>query len=90
MSKSLLTHIAGAIGTFLIAISFFPQVYTTFTTKTTKGLSFWLLVLTIASAISWLVYAFLIGDKYQILSNCFIVISIIILFILYFLYRNND
>ena len=89
MSNNIILHIFGTIGAILTPISFIPQIYITYTTKTTKGLSLWLLILITISSISWLIYATQVGAWYQVITNSISLILMLILFILYYLYHNN-
>ena len=89
ISKTLMINIGGAIGAIGTSVSFLPQVYTTFTKKTTKGLSLWLLILTLIASIGWLIYSYNIEAWYQFATHCFVTSVMIFMFILYFTYRNQ-
>ena len=59
-------HIFGYIGSFLLMITFFPQVYKTIKTKNAESLSKWFLFLNLNVCICWSVYGvgFLTDDDY--------------------------
>lgn len=78
------------LGTTLTIIAFIPQIYVTYSTKTTKGLSIWMLILTTLSAIVWLIYAIKINATYQILENCIILLVMVVLVIIYFYMKTNS
>jgi uncharacterized protein with PQ loop repeat len=49
-------HLLGTLGSFLLIFSAVPQLYTTITTKTTKGLSLWMLISMNLGCIIMLIY----------------------------------
>ncbi len=49
---------AGYTGAFLSAITFIPQVYKAWQTKSVGDLSIWMILIVMSSTIIWLIYAF--------------------------------
>jgi MtN3 and saliva related transmembrane protein len=75
----------GYFGSFLTAITFIPQVYKSWQTKSVGDLSGWMVAIVIASAIVWLVYAFAINSGPVIVANT--VVLLLTLVLLYFKFR---
>jgi len=50
--------LAGYTGAFLSAITFMPQVYKAWKSRSVGDLSVWMILIVVASTITWLVYAF--------------------------------
>lgn len=65
----------GSIAGILTTISFFPQVYKTFKSKSAKDLSLLMFSLFTLGIIFWLVYGILINSRPVIISNSITLIS---------------
>ncbi len=74
----------GYLGSFLTSITFIPQVYKAWKTKSVGDLSIWMMLIVVFSTIVWLVYAFAIHSGPVIVANA-IVLLLSLLFI-YFKY----
>ena len=72
----------GYLGSFLTSITFIPQVYKAWQTKSVGDLSVWMVLIVITSASVWLVYGLAIGSGPVILANTVVLIFAAIL--LYF------
>ena len=74
----------GYFGSFLTSITFIPQVYKAWKTKSVGDLSMWMMSIVIFSTIVWLVYAFAIGSGPVIVANSIVfVLSIILIYFKY-------
>ena len=89
LTRTRIITIFGFVGTIITIISFFPQIYTTYHTKSVRGLSYNFLILSILSAICWSIYAYESNASYQLLANIIILISVVILCILYHDYMHR-
>ncbi len=65
----------GSIAGILTTVSFFPQVYKTFKTKSAKDLSFFMFGLFTLGIIFWLIYGILINSRPVIISNSVTLVS---------------
>ncbi|GEO08840.1 SemiSWEET family sugar transporter [Segetibacter aerophilus] len=77
----------GYFGSFLTSITFIPQVYKAWKTKSVGDLSIWMMLIVVLSTIVWLVYAFAIGSGPVIVANT--IVFILSLILIYFKYRFN-
>ncbi|NCI48012.1 SemiSWEET family sugar transporter [Sediminibacterium soli] len=77
----------GYFGSFLTAITFVPQVYKSWQTKSVGDLSSWMVAIVITSAIVWLVYAFAINSGPVILANSIVLILTLVLLYLKFRFK---
>jgi MtN3 and saliva related transmembrane protein len=75
----------GYFGSFLTAITFVPQVYKSWQSKSVGDLSIWMVMIVVTSAIVWLVYAFAIKSGPVIVANTIVLLLTLVL--LYFKYR---
>lgn len=75
-------ELIGYIGSFLTSITFIPQVYKSWQSKSVGDLSVWMIFIVITSTIVWLVYGFAINSGPVILAN-FVVLALTLL-LLYF------
>jgi len=75
----------GYLGSFLTSITFVPQVYKAWQTKSVGDLSKWMVLIVIASAGIWLVYGIAIKSGPVIVANTVVLIFALVL--LYFTYR---
>lgn len=70
----------GLLGGTLTTVSFFPQVFKTWKTKSTKDVSLVMFLLLTVGIMIWIVYGFLIGSLPIIVSNSVsFVLSLVIL-----------
>ena len=79
-----LVEYIGYFGSFLSAITFFPQVYKSWQTKSVGDLSIWMILIVVTSTIVWLIYAFAIKSGPVIVANT--VVLLLTLVLLYFKY----
>lgn len=70
----------GYFGSFLTAITFIPQVYKSWQSKSVGDLSVWMILIVISSTIVWLVYAFAIHSGPVILANSIVFALSLLLF----------
>ncbi|WP_297819861.1 SemiSWEET family transporter [Segetibacter sp.] len=75
----------GYFGSFLTSITFIPQVYKAWKTKSVGDLSIWMISIVVLSTMVWLVYAFAIASGPVIVANT--VVFILSLILIYFKYR---
>jgi MtN3 and saliva related transmembrane protein len=72
----------GYFGSFLTSITFIPQVYKSWKSKSVGDLSMTMIIIVITSTIVWLIYGYLIESRPVMLAN-FVVFGLTIL-LLYF------
>jgi MtN3 and saliva related transmembrane protein len=72
----------GYFGSFLTSITFLPQVYKSWQSKSVGDLSIWMILIVLTSTIVWLVYAFAIHSGPVISAN--LVVLVLTLVLLYF------
>jgi len=72
----------GYFGSFLTSITFIPQVYKSWQSKSVGDLSMWMIFIVITSTIVWLTYAFAIQSGPVIVANS--VVLLLTLVLLYF------
>jgi MtN3 and saliva related transmembrane protein len=75
----------GYFGSFLTSITFIPQVYKAWQTKSVGDLSRWMILIVVTSASVWLIYGLAITSGPVIVANTVVLIFALIL--LYFTYR---
>ena len=74
-------EIAGHTGAVLSSITFVPQVYKVWKSKSAKDLSVYMILIVTTSTMVWLVYAFALNLLPVILANSFIMcLSFLLLF----------
>ena len=66
------------------------QIYKNYSAKSTAGLSLSMMILLFMTLVSWVVYGILKTDWYIILPNFIGSISVTIIFIQFWLYRNIE
>ncbi len=74
--------IVGYTGSLLTSITFIPQVYKSWQTRSVGDLSIWMILIVITSTTVWLLYGFAINSGPVISAN--IVVLILSLLLLYF------
>lgn len=84
-----IAHVAGLIGMVLTTVYLVPQIFTTYKTKTIKGLSHDFLLLMLFTSITWCVYAYELNAFYKLFSNIISIIFVIVLLIMYHCYKHN-
>ena len=72
----------GYFGSFLTSITFLPQVYKSWQSKSVGDLSIWMILIVLTSTSVWLVYAFAIHSGPVISAN--LVVLVLTLVLLYF------
>ncbi|MEQ8425044.1 MAG: SemiSWEET family transporter [Cyclobacteriaceae bacterium] len=72
-------QIAGHTGAFLSAITFAPQVYKAWKTKSVGDLSMAMILIVFTSTIVWLIYAFALNLWPVIIANTVICILVVVL-----------
>jgi MtN3 and saliva related transmembrane protein len=66
--------IIASIAAFFTMIGYIPQAIKTIRTKDTKGISFWMYLLSIIGVIFWLIFGIMVGNKPIILKNIAVII----------------
>ena len=77
--KSIYVDTLGFIGTFILGITLFPQVYKTFTEKQAKNLSLVYLILQFSANIIFIIYGYLINSWPVLVSNSIVSLCSILL-----------
>jgi MtN3 and saliva related transmembrane protein len=72
----------GLLGAFLSSITFIPQVYKTWKTKSVDDLSMMMLLIILTSTIVWLIYAFSLMLWPVIICNS--IVCVLSLLLIYF------
>jgi MtN3 and saliva related transmembrane protein len=72
-------ELIGYFGSFLTSITFIPQVYKSWKSKSVGDLSIWMVLIVITSTIVWLVYGFAIQSGPVILANSIVFILTLVL-----------
>jgi MtN3 and saliva related transmembrane protein len=72
----------GYFGSLLTSITFIPQVYKSWQSKSIGDLSIWMILIVITSTLVWLVYGIAISSGPVILAN--VVVLVLTLVLLYF------
>ena len=75
-------EIAGHTGALLSAITFIPQVYKTWTTKSAKDLSLTMMFIVLCSTMIWLYYAISLMLWPVIIAN--VIVGLLSLLLIYF------
>ncbi len=76
------TEYFGYIGAFLSAVTFMPQVWLAWKTKSVGDLSLGMLSIVFISVVVWLVYAFALGLLPVIIANT--IVGVLAIILLYF------
>ena len=79
------TEIVGHTGAFLSSITFIPQVYKTWQSRSVEDLSLNMMLIVFTSTVVWLVYAFALDLWPVIVANS--VICFLSLLLIYFKFR---
>jgi len=75
-------ELIGYFGSFLTSITFIPQVYKSWKSKSVGDLSTWMVLIVITSTLVWLAYGYLINSGPVLLANTIVLILTLVL--LYF------
>jgi MtN3 and saliva related transmembrane protein len=71
----------GLFGAFLSSITFLPQVYKAWKTKSVGDLSIWMILILLANVSTWLIYGLIKDDFAIIIANSIILfLSFLMLF----------
>lgn len=79
-----LVEYIGYFGSFLTSITFIPQVYKSWQSRSVGDLSIWMILIVITSTLVWLTYGFAIHSGPVIVANT--VVLVLTLVLLYFKY----
>jgi len=82
MDTNPLVENIGYVGSLLTSITFIPQVYKSWKSKSVGDLSIAMIVIVISSTIVWLIYGYLISSGPVLVANT--VVLILTLVLLYF------
>jgi len=72
----------GYFGSFLTSITFIPQVYKSWKSKSVGDLSIWMVLIVVTSTLVWLVYGYAIHSGPVIVANT--IVLLLTLLLLYF------
>lgn len=72
----------GYFGSFLTSITFIPQVYKSWKSKSVGDLSTWMVLIVVTSTLVWLVYGYAIHSGPVIVANTIVLVLTLVL--LYF------
>lgn len=73
-------ELVGYLGSFLTSITFIPQVYKSWQSKSVGDLSIWMIAIVLTSTIVWLVYGFAIESGPVISANLVVLVLTLVLF----------
>ncbi|MFM7359196.1 MAG: SemiSWEET family sugar transporter [Sediminibacterium sp.] len=72
-------ELIGYFGSFLTSITFIPQVYKSWKSKSVGDLSTWMVLIVITSTLVWLVYGFAISSGPVLLANTIVLVLTLVL-----------
>ncbi|MEI8109497.1 MAG: SemiSWEET family transporter [Chitinophagia bacterium] len=75
-------ELIGYFGSFLTSITFIPQVYKSWKSKSVGDLSIWMVLIVVTSTLVWLVYGYAIKSGPVIVANTIVLVLTLVL--LYF------
>jgi MtN3 and saliva related transmembrane protein len=78
----------GYLGSFLTSITFVPQVYKAWQTKSVGDLSRWTVIIVVISASVWLVYGLAIMSGPVIVANSVVLLMSLVLLYFTFKFKN--
>ncbi|TDO26988.1 SemiSWEET family sugar transporter [Sediminibacterium goheungense] len=73
-------ELVGYLGSFLTSITFIPQVYKSWQSKSVGDLSIWMITIVVTSTLVWLVYGFAIKSGPVIVANFIVLALTLVLF----------
>ena len=79
------TEIVGLVGSFLSSITFMPQVYQTWKTKSVEDLNLLMMIIVFLSTVVWLIYG--IAERLMPVYICNGIICFLSLLLIYFKLR---
>lgn len=83
------TEFLGYLGAFLSAITFVPQVWQAWKTKSVGDLSTWMILIVISSTVVWLIYAFSIQSGPVMAANTVVLVMALLLLYFKFTFKAN-
>lgn len=83
------TNYVGYVGALLTAVNFLPQVIKAYKTKDAEDISYWMLILVIASQVVWLIYSISLQLIPVIISNASLLLLALTLMILKYMYKRR-
>ncbi|MBU3745104.1 MAG: hypothetical protein FGM61_11275 [Sediminibacterium sp.] len=75
-------ELIGYFGSFLTSITFIPQVYKSWKSKSVGDLSIWMVLIVVTSTLVWLVYGYAIHSGPVMVANTIVLVLTLVL--LYF------
>ena len=72
-------ELIGYFGSFLTSITFIPQVYKSWKSKSVGDLSTWMVLIVMTSTLVWLVYGFAISSGPVLLANTIVLVLTLVL-----------
>ncbi len=82
-------QVIGGLAAILTMFSFIPQIMKVLRTKSAHDVSLITLIQLSSGVVLWIIYGAYLKNIHIIVANCVTLTSLLILLILYFLYRNN-
>jgi len=82
-------ELVGYLGSFLTSITFIPQVYKSWQSKSVGDLSIWMITIVLTSTIVWLVYGFAIESGPVIVANFVVLALTLVLFYFKLTFRKS-
>lgn len=81
----------GYLGSFLTSITFIPQVYKAWRTRSVGDLSIWMMLIVVFSTIVWLVYGVAINSGPVIVANSIVfTLSLLLIYFKYTFRANGE
>jgi len=80
----------GLFGAFLSSVTFVPQVYKAWQSKSTGDLSFWMLFILIGNVSTWLFYGIVKNDLAIMIANSIILALALVLLYFKISFKNNS
>lgn len=77
----------GYFGSLLTSITFLPQVYKSWQSKSIGDLSIWMILIVISSTLVWLIYGMAINSGPVILANLIVLVLSLVLFYFKFKFK---
>ena len=84
-----LVEYIGYFGSFLTSITFIPQVYKSWQSKSVGDLSIWMILIVITSTLVWLIYGFAIKSGPVISANIIVLLLTLVLFYFKFSFKKQ-
>lgn len=79
----------GYLGSALTSVTFVPQVYKAWQTKSVGDLSRWTVLIVVVSASVWLTYGLAIANGPVILANTIVLLSALVLLYFTYIFRKS-